>query len=254
MINNISQNLNNNFPTRSSGYRDSAQLAKRRDDVLCCEKIGKNVNNERLREPAKNVNFCGLSATPTKMEKLFKNKGFQKVLEFANGQPLVFQASFALLLTCIMRPGAIVLFPGEKNKDDQKYAAAHSIASGIIGFAISTVLFYPFGEAVKKIKNKETLMKNFGHLVKNESILRNSKKAGNALSFIDRAPDIIGAIPKGILTVALIPPILKYCFGMEKKKKSNKNEQGIQADKLTKADTSLLNFKSTPENKEGGLK
>lgn len=251
MISKVNSNLNTNSNIRSSVHREKGFVEKRNVAVPFCEKFEKNVNNERLREPA-NVNFCGLSATPTKLEKLFQNKGFQKALEFANGQPLVFQATFALLLTCIMRPGAIVLFPGDKNKDDQKYAAAHSIASGIIGFAISTVLFYPFGEAVKKIKNKDALMNKFGHLIKEDSILRNPEKAKNASSFIDRAPDIVGAIPKGILTVALIPPILKYCFGMEKKKKSK--PQDVQIDKLAKVDTSLLNFKSTPDSKEGGLK
>jgi len=37
-------------------------------------------------------------------------------------------------------------------------------------------------------------------------------------SWISRSVDIGIAIPKAFITIALIPPILKYIFGWEKKK------------------------------------
>lgn len=157
------------------------------------------------------LNFKGLPCS--KPSKIYTNPKFQKLLEFIDDQQLVFGAAFALLLTCILRPASIVLIPGNKNKDDQKYAAAHSIASGVIGFAISSILFYPVGNAIKKIKENP---KKF--IINKNSYLLNKKAEETAIKYIDRLPDIVTAIPKGILTIALIPPILKYVFGIEKKK------------------------------------
>lgn len=197
--------------------------------------------NIRLREPGE-VSFCGLSAeaminkvaTNPKNQKLFKNSKFQKMLDFANDQSLVFGAGFALLLTCILRPGAIVVIPSKKNKDDQKYAAAHSIASGVIGFGISTVLFMPIGNAIKKFKENPDKYIN-----KSNSYLKTSKHKATAIQYMDRFPDIITAIPKGILTVALIPPILKYVFGLEKKKPASTTEKAEK-----NVDYSLLHFQN----------
>lgn len=194
-------------------------------------KARRNNSNELLKSSTE-LNFQG-SLEP-KFSKLYTNPKFKKLLEFIADQQLVFGAAFALLLTCILRPASIVLLPGTKNKDDQKYAAAHSIASGVIGFGISTVLFLPVGNALKKFKENP---KKF--ITNKNSYLLNKNAEATAIKYIDRLPDIVAAIPKGILTVALIPPILKYIFGMEKKKDNNKKETPITVD------YSLLQFKNS---------
>lgn len=43
-------------------------------------------------------------------------------------------------------------------------------------------------------------------------------------TLVKNIPDFIIAIPRSILTIALIPPILKYVFGVEKKKKPEQTE------------------------------
>ncbi len=56
--------------------------------------------------------------------------------------------------------------------------------------------------------------------VKNLADLEHSKSFKNVTKILDMAPDVfIFGIAKAMLTVALIPPILKYGFGIEKKKK-----------------------------------
>lgn len=51
--------------------------------------------------------------------------------------------------------------------------------------------------------------------------LEHSKTFKNVTKFLEMAPDVfLFGIAKGMLTIALIPPILKYGFGMEKKKKT----------------------------------
>lgn len=63
--------------------------------------------------------------------------------------------------------------------------------------------------------------------------LDHSKAFKNVTKMLDMAPDVfIFGIAKAMLTVALIPPILKYGFGLEKKKKAAAQPQPQQAAEL----------------------
>lgn len=266
MLNTLTNNPNlalTNRNAKSLNRLESSASANMNKTAL------KNDSDQFMRKPA-DVSFCGFFNTAKniksfvknqqialdrKMQKLYTNKNLHKVLDFARDQQLVFGATFALVLTCIMRPAAIIIMPSKKNKEDQKYASAHSIASGVIGFAISTVLFYPIGEAIKKFgKDHKAFVKTFDKDLKPNSYLRNDKNYAIAKTFMDRSPDLITAVPKGILTVALIPPILKYVFGLKKnKKETNENINQIMTD------YSLLNFKSKEHDNKfqsfmGGVK
>jgi hypothetical protein len=186
-------------------------------------------NIELIKKPA-SMNFCGLSTN--KLEKIFKNEGFKKTLEKIHDYQLIFGPAFALILTCIFRPAAIMTLPGKKNKDDKKYAAAHSISSGVIGFILSTIMFTPISNAINKFKaNPKEFITN-----KNSYLLKDEKALATMRTYIDRMPDVISSVPKGILTIAVIPPILKYVFGWEKKKHAN------QDDNLVLQNYHLLNF------------
>lgn len=213
-----------------------------------------------MNKPADKINFCGFSNS----EKILKSNSLKKVLDFAINQQLVFDATFALLLTCILRPASIIAFPSKKNKDDLKYASAHSIASGVIGFAISTAIFTPITEGINKfcnekniknyLKETKTFAKTGTHYLLDNSTDEAKNTIKNAGTYLGRLPDIITSIPKGILTIALIPPILKYVFGISKKSTNDKNSS------LPPLDYSLLNFRSNSiQNKQfacfkGGLK
>lgn len=182
------------------------------------QKVATQASNETKKGPSKLAEFLAKSS-----------KG-QWVLEKAADKNLIFAAGFALILTCILRPASIMVLPSKKNKDDQKYAAAQSIASGVIGFAISTLLFSPFQNVSTNLKNKlnkeesaDKLLKGISRYYKKDKKgidKVNLNRAKTAATILERLPDIVFAAPKGILTVALIPPILKYVFGWEKKKNS----------------------------------
>ena len=207
-----------------------------------------NINNESKisREPGE-VNFCGLSAPTSQVEKVAKfhtSNGVKKALEFADKSQLVFSEAFALVLTGLFRPAAIMTLPGQKkNKDDKKYASAHSIASGVIGYALANVLFTPLSRSVKRLsKNPEKFIN------KNSYLLKDKEAFTTAAMYLDRFPDIAFAIPKGLLTVALIPPILKHVFGWQKKSSgADKKESLIVANPP-------LNFKNNNDKNIGGLK
>ena len=199
------------------------------------EKLAVNKNEIIKRETA-NVNFCGLSAKEAKNETkwIFRSKLVNSALQFAERNQLVFGATCSLVLTCLMRPLSIMLIPSDKkNKGDKVYASAHSIASGLIGFAITSIAFTPISDAVNRcIKDKEKYIK------KDSPILKNPKALEIAETTINRIPDILGSIPKGILTISILVPILKYGFNIEKGKSNAKTGQ-----KGT-PDYSLLNFKN----------
>jgi len=251
MINPIMTNPNISQHKREQ----SSTLSKQSVNSSAC------VKNRIKREPAE-INFCGLfsktklsveearKAKDAKIAKIQKklNTDFfnkiltsdktKKILETAGGKQALFQASFALILTCGFRPLSILLMPSKKNKDDQKYASAHSIASGVIGFIITSILLAPFNNAFKKVQTK------LDEMIQKGNYLENKEAASTAKIFVGRLTDWVPAIPKGILTIALIPPILKYVFGIEKKKHGGKTQEA-----LTKTDYSLLNFKSNKDNK-----
>lgn len=52
-------------------------------------------------------------------------------------------------------------------------------------------------------------------------------------TLVKNIPDFVIAIPRSILTIALIPPILKYVFGVEKKKKPEQTEAPKDINNMT---------------------
>lgn len=168
----------------------------------------------------------------------YSNKSFKKFLKMAADKQAVFSAVFAIGLTCVMRPAAIMAIPGDKkHKDDKKYAAAHSIASGVIGYLISLAIFAPISDAMKKIEKEP---EKYIDTNKKLKYLESGKSLRIAKTFIGMAPEIILAAPRAVVTIAIIPPILKYVFGWEKKKPNSKEEINPILQNYA-----LLNFKST---------
>lgn len=175
------------------------------------------VNNSigtSVKKPAE-IYFNGLPSPKSKFN-FYTSEKVKEFLSLAAQNQVVFSASFALLLTCLLRPASIMALPSEKkNKDDKKYAAAQSVASGIIGFIASSIVANPISAAVKKISKNP---KQFG--VKSLAVLTPNTN-GVVSNYFNKVPDILMSVPKGIITVALIPVILKYVFGWEKKNKNH---------------------------------
>ena len=73
-------------------------------------------------------------------------------------------------------------------------------------------------------------------------------------TLVKNIPDFVIAIPRSILTIALIPPILKYVFGVEKKKKPEPQPQ-TEPPKDTNNMTAKMDFIEKPAFKEfkGGV-
>ena len=232
MINSLSKDshITHSLPSATNRKGSGVCLKKR--------EIGVPAKNSNMitRKPAE-ISFGGFSG-------LYKSKGFKAFLETATDNQPVFSAIFAVLLTCILRPAAIMGLPGKKNKDDKKYAAAHSMASGVMGYILSLIIFSPLAAAMKKIgKNPQKYIGDAAEYLgdKASKSFQGTKEFKMASSIMKMGTEAILAAPRAIVTVALIPPILKYIFGWEKKSSSKEKISAPQ-------NYAAINFKSKKYN------
>lgn len=193
-----------------------------------------------------NAGYCGSftgksEAAASFLDKILKSSWFGKFTEYAEAHNIASSALIALILAGVMRPATIMALPGNKDKDDKIYASGHAMASGIMGFVVSTIITSPFDESIKKVFDdgkfigpKLTALNAKINELKAAASLSDAEKLELKLlkakkyaikTFGKNIPDWIIAVPRAVMTIALIPPILKYVFGMEKKKPQDKVAQ-----------------------------
>lgn len=194
---------------------DSIFREKKHANNSLCESVDKNVN--RGYYSGSSVSFGAAANISKKMQAL------NKLWDLSAGSTVVAQNLVALVLAAVLRPIAIVSLPGKKNKDDKIYASGHSISSGLIGFGFASVVMYPFDKAAKIIKqNPKKYLTDLSkkiYKVDNLEDLHNSKIFKNVEKMFNMGHDaLLFGVVKAMLTVALIPPVLKYVFGVEKNK------------------------------------
>lgn len=186
-------------------------------------------------------------------DKILSSKTFGAILEYAEDHPISCNALFSLVLAGILRPATIMALPDEisgKNKKDKLNAAAHAVSSGVIGFISSTIIMSPFDAAMKKIKADPAKYlgkgaeKYLGDL--KAKGLTKTPKFKNVEKLIKMGPDIVIGIPRAWITIALIPPILKYVFGIDSEKDKKKEKEMKSEDK--DVDMSKLQMAGAPVN------
>ena len=119
----------------------------------------------------------------------FKGNGvqlFHKVATFAKDNPLIAEALFAIVITCGLRPLAIVATAKtDEEKDKCAYQAAKSVSTGVVGLGMTALVAPPIKNAAKGIFDKGKLQIPQELLDKNNGLV---SKAVQALS--ERANDI----------------------------------------------------------------
>ena len=225
-------NYNGSYYSGANTVTKDPQAFKERNYAEMCDK--KNTRGY-------NVNFSGSPAQETSEaaakvlnktlgEKILSSRTFGKLLDYAEANPIPCNALFSLVLAGMLRPATIMALPDKegKNKKDKLNAAAHAVASGVIGFIFSSAIMKPFDDAMKKVGDNPAKFlgkgaeKYLGDLkakgLKKTPIFRNVEK------LMKIGPDIIIGIPRAMITIALIPPILKYVFGIDPKKDAKKEQ------------------------------
>ena len=145
---------------------------------------------------------------------ILKNKKLLTCLEKISEHGTSFSAGTSLLLSLGMRPLAIFSTP-DTEKENKQYAAANSICSGLIKFGMVEAIALPIEYAVKNIDNNpEKFLK--AETLKKHPI--NSKSYKLMTQVLKLSAGFITAIPKSMLTLALIPIIMDNLFGIKAKK------------------------------------
>lgn len=306
-------------------FQSSPQNQNRQQDIRLNTTLSKRVNNS-IEKPVKQVSFGGFfnpaqdSGILNKLKNLkpikairefdiYKSPRFKKWLEDADSNPLLFEATFALGLTCFLRPGAIIALPSDKkNKGDNIYAASHSITSGIVSYLITLVVTSPISKAFDKIAEqvKEQIpskqselelaaglrtqeasgsigaikpAKPKAQILDDNSYLRNltiknvmddndsnllkkivikTRNSDAASIFIKKLPEIFIALPRAVMTIALIPVVLKYVFGVKKNNPKPDSKMIPVSDNYAAINQNNINIKNGSEkslsNISGGVK
>ncbi len=176
-------------------------------------KISSNINNNQ-----------------TSFKNIWTNKAVLKGLETISDHSASFIAATSLAMAAGIRPLSIAASPNVK-KENKQHAIANSVTSGLIKFAMVEAIAIPIEKAIKKIdRNPQNYLsdKTIDTFKSGAKSLTDSANYKFATQAIKQSSGIITAIPKAILTVALLPPVLKFLFGKnEKQKDTNIIENSI---------------------------
>lgn len=168
-------------------------------------------------------NFNNLSS------RILRNKTFLKGLEKISEHGISFSAGTSLILASVIRPVSIFATPNVE-KENKQYAAASSISSGLVKFGIVEAIALPIENAVKRIdKNPKKYLNS--ETIKNlagEGKLANSRSYKLITQLVKLSTGLVTAIPKSIITLALIPILMDKTFFRNKKQKEQKNVTPLQ--------------------------
>lgn len=157
-----------------------------------------------------------------------KEKMLLKGLEKISDHGASFAAGVSFVSAMCLRPLSIALTP-KTEKENKKYASANSFASGLTKLAIAEMVAIPVENGIKKISENPSkfLKKETIKTLKNGAeTLVESKDYKFAAQAIKMGTGLLTAIPKSVITVALIPVFMdKFLNGRkEQKEKELKNQ------------------------------
>ena len=147
------------------------------------------------------------------MTKILTNQRVLNGLEKISKHPTSFSAGISLAMAVVVRPLAISVTP-DTEKENKQYAITNSISSAIAKFLIVEAVALPFEAAMQKID------------LKPNEYLKTPKFKGYKFitQFYKLLPGLFTAIPKSLLTVAIIPILMDKIFHLKidtKKEKGN---------------------------------
>jgi len=203
------------------------------------------VNTRDKNEVINSGNFtnksevAALSFKGAHFNKVLASDKFANFLEYADKHNQTANALVALVTAGMIRPSLTMAIPGMKDKKDKIYAATQAISSGFLGFGVTMALTKPLDDALHKVQAKPeeyncTFLANMNKKIKDlekaaktatsaEEIKKLAQQKNTLSLLMKNLPEWIICVPRAMLTIALIPLILKYVFGLEKKPKNAPN-------------------------------
>lgn len=122
---------------KSDNFNSSISFGKKMPKNL---KDGKKI----IKAVEKKVGDIKKEAVPEvkRGDKIRKSPFFNAALDVTDYETLA--TALVAAVACAARAGTIITLPTKKNKEDNRYAASHAAASGIVGFLTAFVLTAPF--------------------------------------------------------------------------------------------------------------
>ena len=169
-------------------------------------------------------------------ENFYKGKTLAYIADLAKNYPGIFESFAALGVTCTIRPISIMALPGAKTEDKQ-YAAVKSIASGIVGYALSLVLYKPIGDIMMKLGKG-----GYDNLLKKPFPFKTGSPQFDTFSFIvNYGSKFALALPTAVATFKAIPWMMDKVFPNRKKKPMDNYNPPIAAAQLNDRQQVLFN-------------
>lgn len=168
---------------------------------------------------------------------LYDNKAVLKGLELISDHSASFVAGASFACAVGLRPLAIHLTP-KADKDNKKIISAESISSAFSKLLVAEAIALPVESAIKKVNL------NPKQFLKKETLNNISLKDFNFLTqIIKLSSNLISAVPKTVLSVALIPVVSDLLF-------KNKKEENMKNNSFSKNDTQIefKGLKDIPSN------
>lgn len=159
--------------------------------------------------------------------KLLKNKLLLKGLNKISEHSTSFSAGTSLLLSSTLRPIAIFTTP-DVEKENKQYAAVNSICSGLIKFGLVASISIPIEYAIKNIDNNPNKFlnnKTIQNLSSNYKVMGESRSYKLITQILKLGTGFLTAVPKSMLTIALIPILMDKLFPNKAEKKLKKTIQ-----------------------------
>lgn len=170
-----------------------------------------------------------------KVQSIYNSKILKKGLEFAATKSSLFVGSVSFALSTVARPVAIMAAP-DTNRENKKYACTKSLASSAVGYALMVCASLPVSNAVEKIKaNPSEYLKT--NTLKN---LSKQKKFAFVTQLFNLGLGFLIAVPKSVMTCALIPPMMSKIFP---KKSKNEHKEVSFTGNLSKGIGKLIDTK-----------
>ncbi len=157
--------------------------------------------------------------------RLMTNKHVLNALEHIADHGTTFVAATTFVMAAGVRPLVVAHTP-KVDKENKQYSAANSIASGLIKFGLTEAVALPVENAVKNIdKASENFLKEetINSLKGSAKNLTSSKNYNIMTQIIKLSAGLITAIPKSMLTIALIPVIMDLLFNNKKQENNDSN-------------------------------
>ena len=166
-----------------------------------------------------------LSPNNPKFTGALNNKFLLKGLEKISEHGMTVGAGTSLVMSLGVRPLAIHATP-DVEKENKQYAIANSVCSGIIKFGMVEALALPIENAVKKIdQNPRKYLKN------SPKTFVKSRSYELGTQIMKLGTGLVTAIPKSMLTIALIPVIMDKIFNIRPNDKKTETPAEPPADK-----------------------